>query len=73
MPINSGFFEKELGYDENTIIMNRRGTVIHKNFETHRTVLVSPTVIGSVENGEIVVLIVNNPRNVLCFNLGESC
>jgi hypothetical protein len=28
-----------------------------------------------VENGDIVVLIVivNNPRNVLCFNLGASC
>jgi hypothetical protein len=26
-----------------------------------------------VENGEIVVFILNNPRNVLCFNLGADC
>jgi hypothetical protein len=32
---SSGFFEKELGYYENTIIRNRRGTVIHKNFESN--------------------------------------
>jgi hypothetical protein len=27
----------------------------------------------TVENGDIVVLIVNNPCNVLCFNLGVGC
>jgi hypothetical protein len=29
--------------------------------------------VSSVENGTILVLIVNNPRNVLCLYLGAGC